>query len=488
MVKDEDDAVGRAQVSAWRSLAGSVSDQRTALVAAKADLVAAWPPEQNASAAAFVTELDTLIARLDTAAADAETTATGLDRIMNALQSAKQEIEPLWEQYKDKSDDLVPRWFDSAEDELDAQARQAMITAETAVQDSVAMLRVPEPYRLEPPVIEDDPRGLPTGDDSGSTSAGSGGGGSGSGLSVPVPHDPVPPLPGRDPILADTGGALPGGVLPGGALSGGGALPGGGAVIGGGGPDLAGVITPPPPPTTLPGLGGAGPLPGGGVPLPSGGGGLNPIVPAVLPAGPPLLPGGLPPGGRGLRPSTSGGVIGDRSALGRAGLGEAGGAAGARPASGPIGGVPGGRPPGGSAGGPIGSPPGGPIGGTGQPGGRPTTRGRIGAGGVIGRNGEAPHGTLPAGDNTQAHGTSAARGTTLAPRPSWLPNDPVGPDRHAMTPGQAAGMHGRRADGAQLAFDPDSPWQVAEGVRPVIAPGPAEARHDPGPHVIGRHE
>jgi hypothetical protein len=47
---------------------------------------------------------------------------------------------------------------------------------------------------------------------------------------------------------------------------------------------------------------------------------------------------------------------------------------------------------------------------------------------------------------------------------------------------------GRRA-GAQnerLAFDPDRPWQVAEGVRPVIAPGSDDDCHDPGPNVIGR--
>ncbi len=458
MVKDEDDAVGRAQVSAWRTLAGSVSDQRAALVAAKAELVAAWPPEQNDSAAAFVGELDTLIARLDMASADAETTATGLDRIMNALQTAKREIEPLWEQYKDKSDDLVPRWFDSAEDELDEQARRAMIAAESTVQDSVALLRVPEPYQLQPKELKDDIEELPTGG-SGSTLSGSGGG-AGAGISVAVPHDPVPPLPGREPIVPDIG-------------AGGGAI---GGVVGGGGPDLAGVITPPPP-TTVP-----GPLPGGGAPLPvpggggGGGGGLNPIVPGVLPGG--LGVGGVPPGGRGLRPST-GGALGDRSTLdrstldrstlGRAGLGEIGGRAGGTP----IGGVggPGGPPVTGGRG--VGAP----GGGVGAPGGQ-GARGRIGSNGVIGMNGEAPRGTAP-----------AARGTTPAPRPSWLPNDPVGPDRHAMTPGmagQAPGAGRRRAGGGQPAFDPDNPWQVAEGVRPVIVPSAGNDRHDPGPNVIGR--
>ena len=449
MVMNEDDTVGRAQVSAWRTLAGSVSDQRAALVAAKAELVAAWPPEQNASAESFVRELDILISRLDTAALDAESTANGLDRIMNALQTAKTQIEPLWEQYKDKSDDLVPRWFDSAEDELDEQARRAMIAAEATVQDSVAMLKVPDPYQLNGADEKGGRRELPTGDGLSSTfsAPGGGGGGAGSGISVPVPHDPVPPLPGREPIVPDAGSGA-GGV--------------------GGGPDLAGVITPPPP-ATLPG---AVPLPGGGAPLPvpGGGGGLTPILPGVLPGGlgiggpppggrgvvPPGGVGGVPPGGRGLRPPTSG-VIGDRSGLGRVGLGDIGGA---RPAGMPIGGM----------GGPGGVPA------TGAPGGR-AARNRIGTGGVIGRSGEPPHGSA-----------SAARGLTPAPRPSWLPNDPVGPNRHAMTPGlpgQAPAR--RRGEGEQAAFDPDNPWQVAEGVRPVIAPGVQHDRHDPGPHVIGRH-
>jgi hypothetical protein len=76
------------------------------------------------------------------------------------------------------------------------------------------------------------------------------------------------------------------------------------------------------------------------------------------------------------------------------------------------------------------------------------------------------------------------------PRPSWLSDDPVGPDRrgagNAGLTG-AAGRGNRRARGEddQAGFDPDNPWEVAEGVDPVITPGRDDPRHDPGPNVIG---
>jgi hypothetical protein len=78
------------------------------------------------------------------------------------------------------------------------------------------------------------------------------------------------------------------------------------------------------------------------------------------------------------------------------------------------------------------------------------------------------------------------------PRPSWLPDEPVGTARTAGTsgmPGMPGGARGgrRAGDGEQPPFDPDNPWGVAEGVDPVIAPGSDTARHDPGPNVIGRH-
>ncbi|MFF5079845.1 hypothetical protein ACFY36_22565 [Actinoplanes sp. NPDC000266] len=530
MVMDEDDALARSQVGAWRQLAGSVRGEKDALVAARAELVAAWPPEENASAAAFVGQVDNLIARLETASADADTTANGLDNILNALAGAKEKIRPLWEQYKDKSSDVVPRWFDSAEDELDEQARQHMINAERAVSDAVAMLKVPPAFEFHIEGVKEWP---PPG---GSARLGPGG------IEVPVPHEPVPPLPGREALLPDgagVGGAGAGagagagvgagveagagagvgvgggaGVGAGGVIGGGAGFgagdsgAGAGAVIGGGvgsglvgggvgGPDLAGVINPQ-------GSGGeAGPMPGGGLsgsgtPLPSGSaGGAAPVVPGLLPGsgGAPVIGGGLgrAPGstsagsgtGRtaGRTPLPSGAVIGGTGGgrTGSAGVGPGLTGVGGRGVSGGAGVVP-------VAGGRRGrsdrrssSSPDEQVSGSGSVPGSATAGGAAPIGGPVGGR---PGATRSGGGRPG----SARSGGGPVPRPAWLPDDPVGPERHqAAAGGMAHGGHRRGRDsGEQARFDPDSAWRVAEGVAPVIVPGEDDDRHDPGLDVIGR--
>ncbi|WP_433297888.1 hypothetical protein ACQP2F_42095 [Actinoplanes sp. CA-030573] len=479
MVMDEDENAGRDQVSAWRTLAGSVRSQRQALLTARADLVAAWPPEENASSAAFVNELDILIGKLDAASADADSTGSGLDNIVTAIQTAKTTIKPLWEKYKDKSDDWVPNWWDHAEDDIDKEARNAMITAERAVEDSVAQLKVPEPYslKIDGGSIDEEPGSgeKPTG------GGGRTGGSTSRGITAEVPHNPPPHLPGHDATLPDGnqggsvdgpgdlgGGSGGGGGIGGGGAGGVGSIGGGGSVSGGSGPDLAGVITPGQPPSpggpggTLPttGIGGGGgtlPAPGIG-----GGGGGGGYVPGLLPSG-----GGAPipaGGGRagGIRPGGRlGGTIGEPGAAGGRGggipMGAGGGGVGGR------GGGVGGRGVGGGRGGRLG-------GGIGEPGGGRGVRGGVGA----------------AGEGVGGRGGAGGRGAKPA-RPPWLPDDEVGPNRN--NPGMTGmpGRGGRRAGGSEdeYDFDPDNPWEVAEGVDPVIAPSSDNPRHDPGPNVIG---
>ncbi|MBM2622503.1 hypothetical protein JIG36_44080 [Actinoplanes sp. LDG1-06] len=537
MVMNEEDGLAREQVQGWRRLAGSIRSQHQALSTAKADLIAAWPPEQNKSAEAFVNELDRLMARLETAATDADTTAGGLDKILNALDTAKKAIEPIWEKYKDKSDDLVPRWFDGAEDELDDQARNHMITMENAVSDAVADLRVPDPFNFT--VGEGGDEWPPPGG-GGPGGGGPGSGGSGrlgsGGVSTSVPHDPPPPLPGQDPVLPDFETPDPDPGSPDSSSSPG--SPGGpGAVTRPGGPDLAGVINPP---NTLPApIGGpGGPVTGGGpVPGPAPVGGVPPVVPGILPGGGPV-PGGRPPisaTGRGPvtgRTLPSGAVIGQPGSIGGPGAAGGRGVAGPGATGRGIGG------PGGRAGG-AGSRPG--IGGiAGEPGrggvagrggvgpglsgvGGPGAGGGRGIGGLRGpggrgrsgrRDGDEAGGIRPGAGDVEAFGSApavggiggpiggaggvgavggraggvgAGRTGARAPRPAWLPDDPVGPDRHNFAGG--SGGRGASRSGAgddQPGFDPDNPWQVAEGVNPVINPGIDNDRHDPGPNVIGR--
>ena len=320
MVSDEDDPDAWRQVAAWGEVAGAVQEHRTRLVEARDALTAAWPPEQNGASQAFVAELNTLIARMDTAQTDADTTATGLANILEALRTAKNDIQPLYAEYKDKNSDWVPDWWDNAEDEIDKKAQDHMIKAEQTVEQHVAQLKVPDPYKMDPAdVREDDPPKKPT---SGSGSGGSGSSGSArGGGSVPpaVPHDPVPPMPGQDAIVPDQGGS------DGSGSGGSGSAPGG--------PGLAGVITAPGAPPS------GGVTPPGVVPPPSGG--APPVIggsplPGVIPG---LGGGGAPPrgvspvkgvtelgrefgGARGALPS--GAVIGESVGGGGRGLGRSG--------------------------------------------------------------------------------------------------------------------------------------------------------------------
>ncbi|MFG1602923.1 WXG100 family type VII secretion target [Actinoplanes sp. NPDC049265] len=436
MVADEDDPEAWRQVAAWGDVAIAVKDQHNRLKAAKEALIAAWPPAQNASADAFVTELDNLLTRMDSARTDADATADGLANILESLRQAKAQIKPLYEQYKDKNSDWVPGWFDNAEDEIDEQARNIMITTEQVVEQNVPSLKVPDPYQMDPnaksgytPPAENDAgqggshySGPPTSSSAGgggSSSYGpvgsSSGAGPGSHTEIAVPHDPVPPLPGMDPIAPSDGGG------------------GGGSTVGSTGPDLAGVTPLPGPPPVV--------TPSPGVPPVIGGPPVTPGPgPAILPGLPPTPPIGggggpigatkpltstnfrsAPVGGRGALPS--GAVIGET--VGRSGPGAG------RPGS--------------------------------------VSAGNVGRGGL--------------------RASSGVRGGQKPPRPSWLPPEESAGIRN--TASQTGLSNSRRPNGRDEDtpdgphFDPDNPWQTDSGVAPVIKPQTSNPRHDPGPNVIG---
>jgi hypothetical protein len=466
MVSDEDDPDAWRQVAAWGEVAVAVKDHRARLVQARDALTAAWPPEQNAAAQAFVNELDTLIGRMDIARQDADTTATGLANILEALRTAKNQIQPLYDEYKSKSDDLVPNWWDHAEDGIDEKAQAVMIAAEQIVEQNVPQLKVPDPYTM-------DPKGArggfePMGDGNSTGSSGTGTSGRSRDTTVvPVPHDPVPPMPGHDATVpSSSGGSGPDGSGPdgagGGGVGGGGSSggSGGGGMVGG--PALAGA-TPPPPPGAPPVAPSGAPPPGV---LPSSGptSGISPVTGAPMPG---LLPGGLPggvgPGGVGPGGAGPGGKTGGSGLTGPTGVGG-GYARGNRPAGrGASRALPSGAVIGETVGGGRGA-------------------GAPGLGGVSGRG------------VTEKGGRAGARGAAKPKPPSWLPEDePRGSagGRGGATTGPAGMAASRRAgrrDGDHGdQFDPDNPWEVAEGVDPVITPSDDNPRHDPGPNVIGWH-
>ena len=189
---------------------------------------------------------------------------------------------------------------------------------------------------------------------------------------------------------------------------------------------VLGGVQPTPIATSPPAVGVQPPI--GGSPLP------NVITPTPLPPG---MPGGTRPMGQ-LPPGMGGGRGFLGESLGRPGIGGMPGGVRAMPPGGVIGGMPG-------------------VG-LGQPaiGGRSASRVNP-VGGVISPN------------------NSGGRG------------GPTG-GRAGVTAGQsivpAGGRNGRNSDEADdtLRWDPDNPWETAEGVSPVVLPH-SEQRIDPGPAI-----
>ncbi len=325
MVADEDNAESWKQIAALGAMADTLKDQRNRLIAARDALVQAWPPEKNPGAQAFLRRMNTLLANMADTKAKADENAVQLGQMVDSLRLAKAKIGPLYQQYLDKRDDLVPNWWDNAEDELDEQARQHMIDTEQAVAPRAERITSPAPYTLDlEGYVDNGESGMPA--SVGSPHHGSAfGSPSASGASVSVPHEPPPPLPGHDPILP---------TIP---------TPGGSS-----GPGLAGISPIPPgtlpevPPGPMPasslpsrplepGLiigrgGGSWPVGGGGsrgmptwpIVGPPAGRGLNsgakPATPSWLPTGSsqPGTPGapGQPGRGNSGRPTSKGHLVG----------------------------------------------------------------------------------------------------------------------------------------------------------------------------------
>ena len=278
MVEKEDHPESWRQVAALGSMAGLLDDQRRRLEQARDALKQAWPPEQNKSAAAFVSLIDDLLFNMAANRKTADANAGALSQVLEALRQAKVQIEPLYRAYVEKSDDWVPAWWDNAEDEIDEKARDAMRRAERIVAQPENVIAAPDLYEFKPRNFVDDPIGGAGGSGSGAggTPLANGGASSGGG-GISVPHDPPPPLP-----VAEAAG--PGGRPP----------PATDVPPGSAGPSLAGVIAPAPsgsppigaPPAALPPVAGTG----------------------FVPSAPGLVIGGI--GAAGGRPAAGGGPRG----------------------------------------------------------------------------------------------------------------------------------------------------------------------------------
>jgi hypothetical protein len=310
MVEKEDDPESWRQVAALGSMAGLLKDQRSRLEAAKQKLVEAWPPGENRASAAFVELIDDLLFNMQRNREIADSNAAALGRIVEALRQAKADIDPIYQAYLEKSDDWVPAWWDSAEDELDEKARERMRAAERIIALPDNTITAPPEYELKPDFTRtkiDDSGESATGEPAGVQSGLGSVGSVSAGSDFTVPHEPPPPVPGKDsvppggltppvsagPELAGvvTPGNVPGSVLPTGLPPSAGTAvsTGPGLVIGGGIPL----------PSTLPRTGGSavgrGRFGGSSPGLPSGSGVRNGVPASGVVGGKPATPPWLPP-------------------------------------------------------------------------------------------------------------------------------------------------------------------------------------------------
>ncbi|MEV6595766.1 hypothetical protein AB0M36_02770 [Actinoplanes sp. NPDC051346] len=432
------------QVHTWAAIETALHAHGAWLTAFQAEIERVWP-STGAASAAFGREIDTLKASMDQTVVAAGRTKHALNDILTTIEETKAKIREVHEEYDKKSHDAMIRQVDGAEDKLNEKARRIMAESENVVrQRTVSIVPPPAFRRLIDGAGEDDSR--------------PGGGSSGSGVGAggvfpPVRHDPPAPLPGVDPVMPDGKDWEP--SVPDGSN---------GAGTGNGGPALSGVISPQAPPPTQSAV-----IPTTASTLPAGGGGG--------PTG--LLPGGIGPViGGGPAVVGGGGARGGVKPF--ATLPTAG-----RPVNGVIGGGVGGRP--GGAGGSVAGVGGSPARASGSPAGGRAAGGRTAgmpANGIIGGNQAGPRSAAGTRGLSGGPGTGSRAATGATGR---------GPGA-GMTPGHGAGVTpaptGRRGDSESgqetLSWDPDNPWEVAEGGPAVIEPDLRTHHHDAGPGVIGR--
>ncbi|HEX6970446.1 MAG TPA: hypothetical protein VF174_16760 [Micromonosporaceae bacterium] len=149
MIADEGDLRGWKQVQAWFRMRSAIDAYRERLEACRKALQEHWPPDRSPASAAFIAHLDGLIASMLQTAANAEQTARGLAGIMDTLAKAKDELEPLYGRWLEVSGDLTPHWWDGAEDELNAKARDIMWRTELAVRDYSSLIDMPPEHQYQ---------------------------------------------------------------------------------------------------------------------------------------------------------------------------------------------------------------------------------------------------------------------------------------------------------------------------------------------------
>lgn len=359
---DADLSSGWSQVSAWWQAHDLTREHLTVMRQARDTIVRVWPPGTNQAAAAYVDQLDALIASMDTMRTAAEANAQALGGILTTLTRAKSTVDDLHTQWRqqpstwetdaslaaavatmDPKAIAVATLARDRKSALNAKAQEVMRTTDQSVYEYLPRLTVVSPISTSgvyhPTPVAPGP-------------APANGNGSRSGATSSVRRPVIPPAA----LPADSGSWLAGG----------------GAV-------------------------GPGTVPGGGNPL-------------GRPAPPPTA-GPVTPTGPGFAVPTSAWT---QTSVGRV----------------------------------------------------------LRSGAVLGAPPETPPGQRAVGQPTGDEARPSQAGMS-------------GSEPEAAMLGGGAGGLGRAADRRRTrTLPPDTEWPVAQGVRPVLEPGP-EPVHDPGPGVIG---
>ncbi|WP_203912930.1 hypothetical protein [Rhizocola hellebori] len=449
------------QANSWKKTSELYGLYSSRLQTFRDRLAQVWNPKTSPAAEAYLTRLDELIVAVKNVDEVAGRNYQASVDIPNAISEAKYKLKPIYEEYRAAASTFVkeggyntqgsyanvsgsttPEAKDAAElvNMKHYAAQSVMYKLSEDLSESRSRLGRPEPYT--PPGVD-------------ATDDGNNIGGGGNTVAPPM-IPPVIPTPAPAPMPTGPMAPMPAPK----------------------GPDLSGLQPTPtgpgpgytpgpftPPPTTTPTGPSPAPFPPTGVINPPGQGlpGSPPVAPRPG-TGP--LPGGL---GGAPRPGTPTGIIGGTGGNPRGpagvrgpnppgGMIGGGGAGGRGPTA--AGGVPG-RGPAGAAG------PGGP-GGRGTPGapgiGGTAARGGGAAGGVAGR------GPASGAGGRGPAGTAGARGGTAG--------------RAGVVGAMGVGGRGHGHDDEDGEhFDPDTAWEVAQGVTPVLDSPEYHRPIDPGPAI-----
>ncbi|TCB99814.1 hypothetical protein E0H26_04520 [Micromonospora zingiberis] len=151
-------------VAGWRKVCDLAGQHLTRLRAYRDGLARAWPPETNAAARAYVTELDDLIKQVQRTHDAAAANQTALSAATQAITSTRAELKKIYEEYAGKlqqkrawdqtaadpkaaagSRTSQPPVTDADLERLNIQARGIMYGLSSELQQAQTMLRQPPP-------------------------------------------------------------------------------------------------------------------------------------------------------------------------------------------------------------------------------------------------------------------------------------------------------------------------------------------------------